>query len=160
MSRVWFVLWAIVLLQIGAWAFTPEPEPAPPPPSDGPGFGVNENIFVEGRPGTRKTALSALESPWNSRCAGDGRKQFIEGLGYYYYQRQNDLEHYPKYYGKPGADYIAKQWSTSDDLRIDRLTQEAYARGYLKPSDFDGLAGKLVTAVVKNERVTGNACAG
>jgi hypothetical protein len=37
---------------------------------------------------------------------------------------------------------------------------EAYARGYLKPSDFDGIAGKLVAVVVEDERVTGKGCAG
>lgn len=30
----------------------------------------------------------------------------------------------------------------------------------LEPADFDGGAGKLITTVVKDERVTGNACAG
>ena len=42
----------------------------------------------------------------------------------------------------------------------DRLTQDAYARGYLKPADFDGVAGKMVAMVVKDERITGKACAG
>ena len=49
---------------------------------------------------------------------------------------------------------------TTDDQRIDRLTQDAYARGYLKPVDFDAVAGNMVAAVVKDERVTGKACAG
>ena len=63
-------------------------------------------------------------------------------------------------YGKAGADYIATQWSKSDDQRIERLTQEAYAKGYLKPSDFTGVAAKMVATVIKNERVTGKGCEG
>ena len=87
-------------------------------------------------------------------------RHFISGLGHYYYHRQNQTERYPETYGQLGADYIAKQWSTTDDQRIDRLTQDAYARGYLKPADFEAVAGKMVATVVKNERVTGKACAG
>jgi hypothetical protein len=100
-----------------------------------------------------------LELPWGSRCDGEGRKRFISGLNEYYYQRQNQIERYPENFGKLGADYIADQWAGTDDQRIDRLTQDAYARGYLKPADFDGVAGKLIAALVKDERVTGNACA-
>ena len=55
---------------------------------------------------------------------------------------------------------LAGQWSTTDDRRIDRLTQDAYAKGYLKPADFDGVARKMVATVVKDERITGKACAG
>jgi hypothetical protein len=44
--------------------------------------------------------------------------------------------------------------------RIERLTQEAYARGYLKLSDFDGVAGRMVAFVVKDERIIGKGCAG
>jgi hypothetical protein len=38
--------------------------------------------------------------------------------------------------------------------------QDACARGYLKPADFDGVAGKMVATVVKDERITGKGCAG
>jgi hypothetical protein len=96
---------------------------------------------------------------WSSRCGKD-RKRFVSGINEYYYHRQNQTERYPEIHGKLGADYIAAQWSTADDQRIDRLTQEAYARGYLTPSDFDGVAGKMVATVVKSERVTAKGCAG
>ena len=101
-----------------------------------------------------------MDRPWGGRCAGEDRKQFLSGLNEYYYHRQNQTERYPESLGKAGADYIEEQWSTTDDQRIDRLTQDAYARGYLKPADFDAVAGKMIATVVKNERVTGNACAG
>jgi hypothetical protein len=161
MSRAWFVLWALVIWQVAAWAFAP---PAAPPQipevNRGKAFGSNEDIMVDGRSRQRQAAFKTLERPWGNRCAGDGRKEFISGLGEYYYQRQNQTERYPENFGKLGADYIAKQWSTTDDQRIDRLTLEAYANGYLKPADFNAVAGKMIATVVKDERVTGKACAG
>jgi hypothetical protein len=39
------------------------------------------------------------------------------------------------------------------------LTQEAYTGGYLKPSDFDGVASKMVATIVRGERITGHGCA-
>ena len=103
--------------------------------------------------------MAALDLAWSSRC-GEDRKRFVSGINEYYYQRQNQTERYPEVHGKLGADYIATAWSTADDKRIDRLTQEAYARGYLTPSDFDGVARKMVVTVVKGERVTAKGCAG
>ena len=44
--------------------------------------------------------------------------------------------------------------------RIDRLTQEAYAQGYLALTDLNNVARKMVETVVRNERVRGKACAG
>jgi hypothetical protein len=137
---------------------------APPPQisevNKGKAFGSNEDIAVESRKGLRQATFRTLDQPWGGRCAGESRKMFIAGLSHYYYIRQNQTERYPENFGKLGADYIAGQWSTTDDQRVDRLTQEAYARGYLKPADFSGIASKLIATVVKDERVTGNACAG
>lgn len=124
----------------------------------GKGFGLNEDVAVEARSRHRQIAFTALERPWGSRCA-EGRQPFLSGLHEYYYHRQNQTERYAENFGRPGADYIAKQWSTADDQRIDRLTQDAYAKGYLKPSDFGKLVRSAITNVVKDERVTGNACA-
>ena len=107
-----------------------------------------------------ESAIQALDMPWGSRCNGDDRKRFLSGLNEYYYHRQNQTEAYPQTFGKAGADYITTQWSKADDQRIDRLTQEAYAKGYLKPSDFDAAAAKMVATVIKSERVTGKGCKG
>lgn len=123
-------------------------------------FGTNEDIHVQSRVGLRQQAFKALELPWGQRCEGDGRKKFVAGLSAYYYHRQNQTERYPENFGKAGADYIATQWSTGEDKRIDRLTQDAYARGYLRLADFDGFARKLLDAVVRDERVAGKACDG
>jgi hypothetical protein len=159
MKPGWFILWVIVIWRIGTWAFAPE-EPVKPQVSmgDGQPLDSTERYMVDGRKTDRQGAMKALDRAWSSRC-GTGRKDFISSLNHYYYQRQNQSERYPENHGKLGADYIAAQWSTADDLRIDRLTQEAYARGYLKPSDFDGVARKMVATIVVNERVTGTGCA-
>ncbi len=164
MNRAWFLLWALVVWLIATWAFAPAAVPPPPPQvlevNRGKAFGPNEDITVEGRSKQRQAVFTTLERPWGSRCTGEGRKAFISGLTEYYYHRQNQTERYPETYGQLGADYIARQWSAGDDQRIDRLTQDAYAKGYLKPADFDGLARKVIASVVKDERVTGKACAG
>jgi hypothetical protein len=52
------------------------------------------------------------------------------------------------------------QWSTTDDKRIDRLTQELYSRGYLKPEEFQEVARRMISVVVKDERVIAKGCAG
>ena len=159
-SRAWFLLWALVIWQIASWTFAPAtPPPQIPEVNRGKAFGSNEDLHVESRGGLRQGAFRALELPWGSRCSGGERKKFISGLNEYYYHRQNQTERYPENFGQDGADYIAKQWASTDDQRIDRLTQEAYAKGYLKPADFDAVASKMVAAVLKDERVTGKACA-
>ena len=160
MSRIWFIVWAVVIWQVAAWAFAPEPKARRAPPMDGPGYGTSERYSVDGRVRQRESAIAALERPYGTRCTGDGRKQFISGVDAYYYHRQNQMERYPETFGKPGADYIATQWVTGEDKRIERLTQEAYAQGYFALSDLNGLARKLVETIVRNERVTGRACAG
>jgi hypothetical protein len=160
MNRAWFILWALVIWQVGARAFAPA-VPAPQmPQGDGKAFGANEEIFVEGRILQRKDAFRALDKPWSSFCTDAGRKDFVSGLSEYYYHRQNQTERYPEIHGKPGADYIARQWAAVDDKRIDRLTQEAYRNGYLKPGEFDVVARKMITTVVGRERITGKGCAG
>lgn len=160
MSKGWLLLLGIVIWQIGSWAFAPARPPPSMPEGDGRAFGSNEKYLVEGREMQRQYAVQALDMPWGSRCNGDDRKRFLSGLNEYYYHRQNQTEAYPQTFGKAGADYIARQWSNSDDRRIERLTQEAYAKGYLNPADFRGAAAKMIAAVVKNERVTGKGCAG
>ena len=160
MSKGGLLLLAIVIWQIGTWAFAPPRPPPAIPEGDGRAFGSNETYLVEARENQRQSAIQALDMPWGSRCNGDDRKRFLSGLNEYYYHRQNQTEAYPQTFGKAGADYITTQWSKADDQRIDRLTQEAYAKGYLKPSDFDAAAAKMVATVIKSERVTGKGCKG
>ncbi len=158
MKRAWFIVWGIVIWQIAAWTFGSETAPPPKPPDVDPRTTSTEKYLVEGRDKQRQDGLRALAIPCSSICADEGRKEFTSGLGHYYYHRQNQMERYPENFGKSGAQYIAQQWTSSDDLRIDRLTQEAYVRGYLNPGDFDAVARKLIIAVVKGERITGKGC--
>jgi hypothetical protein len=158
MKPIWFILWAAAIWQIASWTFAPPPKQAPAIASRNVPLDRVEQGLVEARGMQRRGALAALDLPWSSRC-GQSRKQFLSGLNEYYYHRQNQTRSYTENYGQAGADYVAGQWSTADDSRIDRLTQEAYARGYLKPSDFDGVASKIVSTVVSSERVVGNGCA-
>ncbi|CCE06392.1 conserved exported hypothetical protein [Bradyrhizobium sp. STM 3843] len=159
MNRLWFIVWAVVIWQVAAWAFAPAPSVAPQSftPIGDRDFDEHEKYITDARESQRKGALAALDRPWSDRC-GNARKQFISGLNEYYYHRQNQSERYPETYGPAGAGYIARQWLTADDRRIERLTQEAYAAGYLKPSDFDGMASKMVATVVHAERVNGRGC--
>src|SRR5687768_7226750 len=146
-----FVLYAcmafVVVSLIATWAFSPD-LPRITDVNRGKAYGSNERILVEGRSKHRRSAFMALDVPWSSRCAAEGRTAFISGLNEYYYRRQNETERYPEAYGKLGADYIARQWSTGDDQRIDRLTQHAYGLGALKPADFEPMARKMVEKVV------------
>jgi hypothetical protein len=158
MRPAFFIMWAIAILQFALWTFAPE-KPKAGPTDPGHAYGSDEKYSVESRDGMRKSVMATLDKPWSSRC-GEARKDFIGGVDYYYWQRQNQYKRYGEIHGKLGADYIATQWSTGEDQRIDRLTQEAYVNGYLKPSDFKGYASELIAEVVKNERVIGKGCAG
>jgi hypothetical protein len=160
MRALFIFFWAILIWQVGAWAFAPPKPAAQMPPGDGRAFGSNEEIFARVRASTRKDAFRALELPWSSLCTETGRKEFISGLGEYYFHRQNQTDRYPEIHGKLGADYVAQQWASADDKRIDRLTQEAYSHGYLKPAEFQAVARKMITTVVAGERLTGRGCAG
>lgn len=158
MKSVWLMLWGAALLMVAVWTFTPK-TPEVVPVTDGKPYGSDEPYLLDARKLWRKAAMTSLDKPWSDRC-GDARKDFISGVSFYYYNREGQNELYPRLHGKPGADYIATIWSSADDKRIDRLTQEAYTNGYLKLTDFSGRAGKLVAAIVKDERVTGSGCAG
>jgi hypothetical protein len=152
---------ALIICGLVYWMFTPGAPPAQPIPeaNRGKAFGPYEANQVHTRQVHREAAFRGLDKPWGDRCAGPGRKDFIDALSYYYEHRQTTTDNYSQSYGRLGADYIAQQWATTDDKRIDRLTQEAYAKGYLKPDEFNRTARKMIAMVVKDERVTGKACA-
>lgn len=153
---------ALIICGLVIWMFTPGTIPAQPIPeaNRGKAHGPYEANYVHTRQVHREAAFRGLDKPWGGRCAGESRKDFIGALSYYYEHRQTTTENYSKSFGQQGADYIARQWASTDDKRIDRLTQDAYAKGYLKPEDFSKSARKMIAAVVKDERVTGKACAG
>ncbi len=125
MNRAFILVGVFVVWQIAAWTFSPV-RPLPQPTGDVAEMEANDQPMIYGRKRQRETALQALDGAWSSRCTEEGHKKFISGLDYYYEQRENQMERYPEIYGKPGADFIARQWQTADDARIERLTREAY----------------------------------
>jgi hypothetical protein len=160
MKLIFFIVWLAIVGQFAIWTFAPDkPREAEASVGDGQPYGYLESYHVESREGMRTSAMATLDQPWSSRC-GEARKSFISGVSGYYWQRKNQYERYAETHGKPGADYIARAWSSSEDVRIDRLTREAYANGYMRPSDFTGYARDLIGEIVKDERVTGKGCAG
>ena len=58
MSRIWFVVWAIIIWQVAAWAFAPEPKARQAAPMDGPGYGTNEKYSVDGRARQRESDIA------------------------------------------------------------------------------------------------------
>ncbi|UFZ03624.1 hypothetical protein LQG66_31125 [Bradyrhizobium ontarionense] len=160
MRRLIFIIAAIAILQVAGRVFLPDATTAVAsfPPVTGAEFQDHEKYIEDARRSQRKDALRSLDLPWSDRC-GANRRSFISGLNHYYYHRQNQHDRYPETYGPAGATYIAGVWTTAEDRRIERLTQEAYAAGYLKPSDFDGMASQMVAAIVRDERIRGRGCA-
>jgi hypothetical protein len=160
---VLFVLWALVMWQIAAWTFFPERPGATPAPvlrADGKGYSENEPAIVRGRQLQRASALQALEQPFTVLCSAEGRKRVASSLSHYLYHRRNQMLRYPTNFGKPGAAYIAQQWSTADDQRIDRLIREAYGRGHIELDDLEkGYARDMLWSVVGGIRPTGKGCA-
>lgn len=158
MSRLWIVLWAIAMMQIGAWTFA-SPSRRPPPATTHPTENSNEKYLIEGRNKQRQEALRVLNLPWSSRCTAAGGRAFRDGLAYYYAARQAELEYFPRFFGEEGAEYIAKQWASADDVRIEQLTRDAYRDGYLQLAELRPPARTLAEAIVAGEKITGKGCA-
>jgi hypothetical protein len=104
-------------------------------------------------PRTPPPLMAQIQEINRGKAFGDNEEIYVES------RHQLRKSAVKTYFGRLGADYIAKQWASTDDQRIDRLTQDAYTKGYLKPADFGGPAGRLIALVVRDERVTGKACA-
>jgi len=162
-----FTLWALVLGIIAFWTwFVPQPGKPQNPILNATlernrslGFAPEtEPQTQEGRVYQRRSALRALEMPWSSLCTDKGRHSFISGLQEYYYHRANQAQVYPANWGPKGAEYIAQQWKTADDLRIEQLTRQIYSLGYLNPDEVEPFARKMLISVIKGERVTGSGC--
>lgn len=162
MKRILFVVWALAMWQIAVWTFSPARTQTATAVvrADGKAHGDSEPAIARGRDYQRAGALRALEQPTAVICTEEGRKRVVSGLSEYFYHRQAQLQSYPRNFGTPGADYIARQWSTAGDLRIDRLVREAYGRGYIVPDDLtQSFARKTLLSIVEGVRVTGKGCA-
>lgn len=151
--------WAMVTFQLYAWTFGSRPiRYVDAPIENGKGYGDHEKSMVVGRDMQRQGALKALDKNVAELCSEQGRKRIVSGINEYYYHRQNQLLRYPETYGKQGAAYIASQYESSGDHRIERLTKERYRQGYLQLEDFKGYARQLIGEVVARESVAGKGC--
>lgn len=167
MKAVLYLIGAVVLGNI-VWAtfFYAAPKPTTPEPIVNSAtqkgldpWMANEHHMVTGRAGQRKSALEALGQPWSSFCTADGRKQLVAGLDYYWYFRSSQIKGYPKTWGENARPYIVKAWATADDSRIERLTREGYANGYINLADFKSYTREAMAETLRGERVRGAPCA-
>ena len=167
MKAVLYLIGAVVLGNI-VWATffyaAPKPTTAQPIVNSATQKGLdpwmaNEHHMVTGRTGQRKSALEALGQPWSSFCTPDGRMQLVAGLDYYWYFRSSQIKGYPKTWGENARPYIVKTWATAEDSRIERLTREAYANGYLNLADFKSTTREAMAETLRGERVRGAPCA-
>lgn len=164
-----YVIPALVLLGIlVAWDFTKPrypahfaeitAQPSPQPNGGIPPWNANEPLFQNSRNLIRKSTLDGLDRAWSTFCYPDGRQTLVNALSYYFGQRRQQETSYPKRWGEAGRDYIAKEWSTSDDQRIERLVEETYGRGYLDLHDLKPYIVERISPLLKDTRVTGQPC--
>ncbi|HZL32262.1 MAG TPA: hypothetical protein VFC54_14550 [Pseudolabrys sp.] len=119
---------------------------------------ANENIFQKSRDSTRTSTMKSLEKAWSTFCTDTGRRQLAQALNHYFEQSGNQIESYSKRWGKEGHDYIAAQWSTTDDHRIERLVSETYERGYLDLSSVSRTTAGRMAPLLQGVRVQGQPC--
>ena len=96
-----------------------------------------EGVAERARRRTRKRATHALDQPWSSFCTTRGRNDLVAALGHYFAHRRRD----------PAA------WATADDIRIERLVRENYARGYFKLDDFRLSVRDMIAELISQEKV-------
>lgn len=118
---------------------------------------ANEHLYAETRKYARQGALQGLDQAWASYC-GDGRRKLISGLNYYFERRGSEQRNPTKAWGDSWAQHLKKAWATADDARIERLAQNAYARGYFTLDDLSPSNRMAANEVVGKERVTGKGC--
>ena len=157
------LLAVIAWLLLGGIRFEDQPSPTLPLENAATARGqvpwaANEPYMVEGRRRTRKSVLKALDQAWSSFCTDDGHKRLLSSLHYYYEQRLSQERGYQRSWGDEAGRYVRQAWASSDDARIERLTQETYSRGYFGLDEFKPLVRTKLTSVVADTRVTGQPC--
>lgn len=120
---------------------------------------IEEPRHIHSRDLQRKAVLKRFETPESLRCDNKEREWFKNNVTSYYAARYEDMERYERNYGKSGAGYIASQYQSSDDRRIERLTGEFYRAGYLRLDDFSKIPRRIIDKVVAGETVSGKGCA-
>jgi hypothetical protein len=161
-----FVLLAILVV----WDFTKPRYPVnfhEPPlqvdtstlPNQGvPPWNVHEDLFKDTRVSRRRAAEDALDTAWSVFCSPAGQDKLVGALSGYFVTRHQEKASYEKRWGKEGRDYIAREWATPDDRRIERLVAETYARGYLDMSRFKPSIAAIVTPFLTEQRMRTAPC--
>jgi hypothetical protein len=156
----------LIVVILGLWEYSKPSYPVsteanaqadsgPPPPRN-----PNEHVFQHIRRSARKGALQSLEQPWAAMCEGEGRRALLEGVNYYYEHRGSHEMSYPKRWGAEGKSYIEREWGTTDDKRIEQLTQDMVARGYLKVAALSRAAAERVGKLTKGVTIMAQPCKG
>ena len=124
------------------------PKPAadhgPPPPRN-----ADEEMIKLHRVYLKRSTLQYIDKDWASFCQPEGRRMMVSTLREYFYYRDGSETSYPLRWGDVGKQYIMREWSTTDDKRIEQLIKDLYYRGYLDLKAFDNPSQKRMTALVK-----------
>jgi hypothetical protein len=154
----------LIVLVLGAWEYSKpnrpavpttsgQADPGPPPPRN-----ANEAIFQESRRMARESTLKSLDRPWADFCSGEGRRAIASSLNEYFYHRGGQELSYPARWGDTGRTYIAREWGTPGDRRIEQQVREMYERGYLDPATLSAATAKRVLALAPGFKVTQHPC--
>jgi hypothetical protein len=162
--RNYILPFALIVALLVVWEYAQQPLPkprrqqaedyGPPPPRN-----ANEELFRDGRVRRRQSTLKKLDANWASFCEPQGRTLLVNGLNEYFYFRDGAEASYPRRWGEVGKTYITREFSTSDDRRIEQRIRELYTRGYLEPKMFGSIASKRVTALVQGLKAERKRCA-
>jgi len=123
-----------------------------------PPWNTREDMNKKLRDSNRKSTQRVLDQAWSTFCTPAGRVKLAGALDSYFGRRQQEEQQYAQRWGKEGADYITREWQTADDLRIERLVEETYERGYLDLHDLRPTVAQRLAPLLKDSRVSGQPC--
>ncbi len=154
----------LIVAVLGAWEYSKpsypvaartdgQADPGPPPPRN-----ANEPLFQDNRRRLRETTLKSLDRPWAQFCDAEGRRQIASSLKEYFYHRTGQEKSYPARWSDTGRQYIAREWATPEDRRIEQQIKDMVFRGYLDVATLDKPTGERVAAMVAGLKVTQQPC--
>jgi hypothetical protein len=158
--RNYILPFSLIVAVLGAWEYSKPNRPVkaaedygPPPPRN-----ANEGLFQDHRRTLRVSTLRSLEQPWSSYCQAEGRRALLSSLREYFYHRGGQEDSYPARWGDVGKTYITREWSSTDDRRIEQLMQSLYYRGYLDPKALEPRIALRLSAKLTGLAVTEKPC--
>ena len=90
--------------------------------------------------------------------SGRGTEIAPHALKEYFYHRGGQERSYPTRWGDTGKTYIAREWGTTEDRRIEQQIRDLYDRGYLDPKALDKPTEERVSAMVQGLKATQQPC--